>query len=138
LVIYGGSPPKHHTYTQKYRNGAIEAVHGTLLCPSEEKEIAYQLYEQTVLDYLPNCFRYLRELDCTGPVVIALTLTGVNDNERRGFIGVENLILPETIVEDLDSPPGKILKPIFDMVWNACGYAASRNFDADGNWVAGK
>ncbi len=47
----------------------------------------------------------------------------------------ENLILPEKVVESLDESPGKILKPLFDLVWNACGYAKSKNFDDQGNWI---
>jgi hypothetical protein len=50
-------------------------------------------------------------------------------------IQARNLILPETLVQDYTTPVGQILKPMFDLVWNACGYAGSRNFDADGNWV---
>jgi hypothetical protein len=50
-------------------------------------------------------------------------------------INAENLILPETVVEDFATPVGKILKPMFDLVWNACGYPASKNFDAQGSWV---
>jgi hypothetical protein len=47
----------------------------------------------------------------------------------------DTLTLPETVVEDLNSKPENILRPMFDLVWNACGYPRSRNFDADGNWL---
>ena len=61
----------------------------------------------------------------------------VGREESEGGVAIdrETLILPETWVEDWDTPPGKILKPMFDLVWNACGYPASRNFDSEGNWV---
>lgn len=55
--------------------------------------------------------------------------------ESGNVIGEATLIIPETVVEDLEIAPGKILKPMFDLVWNACGYPASRNFDSEGNWV---
>ena len=45
------------------------------------------------------------------------------------------LITSRTVVEDLSTPVGKILKPLFDLVWNACGYPSSENFDAEGNWI---
>jgi hypothetical protein len=51
-------------------------------------------------------------------------------------ISEENIILPETVVEDLAMPPEKVLKPLFDLVWNACGYRESMNFDSEGNWIA--
>lgn len=49
-------------------------------------------------------------------------------------IQADTLILPETVVEDFSTPVNTILKPIFDLVWNTCGYPSSRNFDAKGNW----
>lgn len=27
------------------------------------------------------------------------------------------------------------LRPAFDLVWNACGYAKSANYNADGEWI---
>jgi hypothetical protein len=45
------------------------------------------------------------------------------------------LILPESIVQDFSTPVGKVLKPIFDLVWNACGLPASKNFDSEGKWI---
>ena len=48
----------------------------------------------------------------------------------------QNIItLPETVVKDLTIPTGKILKPLLDLIWNACGKAASINFDAEGNRI---
>lgn len=46
----------------------------------------------------------------------------------------DNLILPEILVESFSEPPGKILRPLFDLVWNACGFPKSKNFDDKGNW----
>lgn len=57
--------------------------------------------------------------------------------ERRFFyddeihpIDRDVLSLPEVVIEDLeyeDQAP-KLLKPCFDAVWNACGFAGSLNF----------
>lgn len=47
----------------------------------------------------------------------------------------DTIVLPETVVEVLSTPPGRILKPLFDLIWNACGFRSSRNFDSEGNWV---
>jgi len=30
------------------------------------------------------------------------------------------------------------LKPMFDLIRNACGFPRSLNFDKDGNWIASK
>jgi hypothetical protein len=46
-----------------------------------------------------------------------------------------SVILPETLVEDFSMPVTKILRPLFDLVWNACGYPGSENFDSGDNWI---
>ncbi|MEK7994461.1 MAG: ATP-binding protein [Planctomycetota bacterium] len=145
IVCYSGSEPAY-SYVQVYRNGVLEAVHGSLLgCEYRgERLIPSIAYEKTVYEYLPHCFRVLKEIGCNVPIVVAVSLTNVRGlrmgDDRHGFdvghaIDVDTLILPETVVEDFGTPPGKILKPIFDLVWNACGYRASKNLDSEGNWV---
>ena len=46
----------------------------------------------------------------------------------------ENLLLPETIIDNYDLKAETILKPSFDLVWNACGLQRSFNYDKNGNW----
>lgn len=134
-------------YTQLYRTGIIEAVEASILDEYNGKRfIPSILFEQALLGYLPNCFRILKEIGCSAPVVVALTLTNANglfmsDDLRPSLRGeshhieVDTLVLPETVVEDLTTPANMILKPMFDLIWNACGYPSSKNFDAAGNWV---
>jgi len=43
--------------------------------------------------------------------------------------------LPEVVVDDYGKEPAKVLKPLFDMVWNAWGYPRSLNYDEQDNWV---
>jgi hypothetical protein len=45
------------------------------------------------------------------------------------------LMLPEIVVEDVSAGVGPLLKPTLDLVWNACGHAASPYFDTTGNWI---
>jgi hypothetical protein len=47
----------------------------------------------------------------------------------------DTLVLPEVVIQDLSSKAKDILKPILDLVWNACGYPCSLNFDSNGNWI---
>lgn len=106
--------------------------------------IGSDLYERNLVNYLQTCFRVLGEIGAGAPVVVALTLTnarglGMSDPMsyiERGFrIDRETLVLPESIVQSLSVEPLQILRPMFDLVWNACGFEKSRNFDKDGNWV---
>ena len=145
-VLAFGTHQPARTYTQLYRTGVIEVVQGSILAHKYQEKLVMpsMLYEQYVFQYLPSFFRVLQELDCTAPVVIGLTLIktrglvmGVPDFDlEHGYpINSDNLFLPEAVVEDLSTPVGKILKPLFDLVWNACGFPSSMNFDSEGNWV---
>jgi hypothetical protein len=145
IVAYGGRPSAH-TYTQLYRTGVIESVQGSILAHEYQGKMVIPsiAYEQYVFNYLPHCFDVLKKIGASVPVAVAITLIGTKGLEMGvDFFGFEAsypikeniLVLPEAMVEDLSTPVGKILKPIFDLVWNACGHAASQNFDAEGNWV---
>jgi hypothetical protein len=45
------------------------------------------------------------------------------------------LFLPEVVVESYDVKAESILKPIFDSVWNACGFPRSLHYDKNGDWI---
>ena len=51
-------------------------------------------------------------------------------------IDSDSLVLPEVIVDSFVTSPNHILKPMFDLIWNACGLPSSTNFDHNGNWVS--
>jgi hypothetical protein len=146
-VLTFGTQEPCASYTQLYRNGTLEAVQGRILAHEYENRtvIPSVAYEQYILQYLPRCFHLLEEIGATAPVVVALTLLkttglymGVNNlwGDNGYPIDSDSLILPEVVVESLTMPANQILKPLFDLVWNACGFPSSSNFDADGNWVA--
>jgi len=145
-VFAFGTHVPAHTYTQLFRTGVIEVVNGKILAHEYEgrRVIPSIAYEQYLFRYLPRCFKHLSELGCTAPVAVALSLLDTQGLEmgvdsfgfEQGYpIMSDTIILPESLVEDLSMPPGKILKPLFDLVWNACGLPSSKNFDSDGNWV---
>jgi hypothetical protein len=136
-------------YTQLYRSGVIEAVSGEIVAKTYQKwtVIPSRSFEGYILQYLPACIRALQQIGANAPVLIALTLTKTHglimgtDDARLEFgmsysIAQNSVILPETLVEDLSMPITKILRPIFDLVWNACGYPRSENFDSEDNWIA--
>ena len=145
LVAFASINPSY-SYTQIYRTGVIEVVQGSLLSRQHQGRLIIPsiAYEKEVLDYLPSCLTVLKDLGVNPPVVLALTLTNTRglimavDSYGMEFgypIEADTLILPEAMVEDFSTPPGRILKPLFDLVWNASGFPSSKNFDPDGNWI---
>src|SRR6185312_3882923 len=84
----------------------------------------------------------LQQIGVTGPIGIAVTLT----NTRGMILGFdswrhqtqqspvlnEHLFLPEAILPELQTPSPPVVKPVIDLVWNACGMPSSLYLDADG------
>lgn len=138
-------------YAQFYRSGIIEAVEGYLLNPclgGERKYIPHKLYEKELIKSLVEYLSLAKELGVNMPIVVFLTFIGVKGYKMPGdetpfnrinpnhfMIDRDILLLPETIIESYDTKSADILRPMFDLVWNACGYPRSRNFDEDGNWI---
>ncbi len=148
LVTYSGIDNGSMSYTQLFRNGAVEAVEAYWLNVSRStgsRSIPHVAVEGDLLRYLPTLLGIQKGLGASTPIVVALTLTEssglvmASDDmylfDRGNQIREENLVLPETIVESFDEPPSKILKPLFDLIWNASGYAKSKNFDDQRNWI---
>jgi Putative DNA-binding domain len=146
LVTYSGFPEGSISYTQLFRNGTIEAVEGHWLNVEHEgkRTIPYAAVEEGVLKYLEKAFEIQKELGVNPPIVVALTLSGTKGLEMardvfsfaQGYpITDDDLVLPESVVDSFEEKPGKILKPLFDLIWNACGYARTRTLDDEGNWI---
>jgi len=134
-------------YSHFYRNGIVEAVTTSVLEAQQvpgKRLIPHVAYEGSVLEYLPRCFQSLQQLGVRPPVSLSLSLIGVRglrmamspmSFDYGNEIREEMLIIPSAVVESFSEPAARILKPMFDRVWNACGMLESQNFDAQGNWA---
>lgn len=131
------------SYLQIFRDGAIEAV----VCSprtQEAKEIS-QGYEFDVRERIPQLMSGLMELGVGPPFILGLAHVNVTGmtmhipptvslmHEPRAF-DRQHIIVPEAVIEDISAPIDIVLKPIFDIVWNACGIRSSRNYSQDGTW----
>ena len=47
----------------------------------------------------------------------------------------ETLLMPEVVIESSEASIDKLMRPSFDMVWQACGLRECKSYDKDGNWV---
>jgi len=54
---------------------------------------------------------------------------------QKSAIDRDSLILPEVIIEDYGNDMAKLLRPAFDVVWQATGFSGSLNYDDNNNWV---
>ena len=132
-----------------YRNGVIEMVDGAILnhtMPSraDVRYIPSLAVERLIATAVDRGVRLIRHIGANAPVSAAVTLTNVKDMvlafdqwEWYQLHPVLNthLFFPDAIFTQLTDRAGPILKPLFDLLWNACGIDESPNFDAEGNWV---
>ncbi len=148
LSYSGSQDDKSYTYTQLFRNGAIEAVEGMALMKDKGTAYIPAAYEPMILHYIPKLFAIMNELEVATPVYVFVTLIGVKgfkivptgsnfffDEADYYPIDKDTIFLPEILINDWQVDLEKTLKPAFDLVWNACGYEKSLNYDKDGNWT---
>lgn len=143
LTYSAGRSGKTHSYVQIFRNGIIEAVEGLLLGPRANPVIPSVAYEQELIKALPDYLSVLKALNVGLPVFVFLTLVEVKGYSMATdstwhrdvhTIDREVLFLPEVVMDNYEDKSEDILKPIFDSVWNACGFPRSLNYDEEGKW----
>lgn len=132
-------------YTQTYRNGIIEAIE-VFTEFDNRKVIPSVAYEQDILSALPRYLLSLRSLNIELPIFVYLSLINLEgyefatSNSRFGWTETrqsnnDNIVLPEIIIDEFGIEADKIMKPVFNKVWNAFGLTHSLNYNAEGDWV---
>ncbi len=105
--------------------------------------LAPNWYEVSLIHELGVYLRSYKALSVSPPIWCFITLTDVKDASvqypgyllhTRHSIDRSDLKLPEFVVNDLDTPSIEILRPAFDLIWNAMGLPCSFNFDKDGRF----
>lgn len=135
-------------YTLLYREGVLESVYiGIVRERDSRRFIPSQSFEEDVLERLPGYMSLLAQNGRTPPYLVMLTLSGVQGAEMgvdtRNWIeqpnvsriGHDCLVLPPVFINEAAVDVATAMRPVFDAVWNAAGWPASRNYDKDGKWV---
>ena len=144
---YGGMDDPQEKYAQLFRNGTIEAVDASVLSGFGDRKqfIPSVAFERDVIHGTMGYFKAYRDIGIDGPVVAMLSLLRVRgfymgvDPSRFSSAGLhridkEHVIIPEVVIEDLSAPIPTIMRPVFDLVWQACGYRKSYNYGEHGEW----
>lgn len=143
-----------YSYAHFYRNGIIEAVEGILLNrgrlmdKNQKAGIPSAAFEESLFKPILKYLKLQKKLGVDTPIYLFLTLTGIKNNvlilgNRRYSeeINRDILDLPESVIENLDInliDIINILKPLYDIIWNAFGLPRSFNFDENGRWIASR
>jgi len=134
------------SYVQLYRNGFIESVESELLNigkTTEENHIISD-WEACFLNVFPGYLNALQILRVPPPYVVSISLLGVRGYKiltdgrfysLKNRADRDNLLSEEILLEDPNEAPEKFLKPLFDQIWNGCGWERSINYDKDGKRI---
>ncbi len=143
---------KSHSYVQITRTGFLEAVESQTLAPTPSqirggefrKFIPSIAWEKRLIAAIPSYLKALAELKIPPPYIVSLSLLNVRDYEM--YVGPryygngakpvdrDHLLTDEMLIESVNETPGRLLRPLFDQVWNGCGWSGSINYDESGNW----
>jgi len=125
-----------------YRSGLVEVAHS--YGPHEGNRVLAPFhYERVLVDELRMIFKNLNALEVPAPCVLMLSICDQTDatflvdhNVRRDAPRADrrDLLIPEVMMQDWTEHPAKVMKPAFDIVWNAYGLDRSCNYENDGSW----
>jgi len=138
----------HNSYLQLFRDCGIEAVDQFQGLDSQDDHLKVTHginFERGVIRALRAYQQFLPLIGFTGPVALFLTLTGVKNCglvsdsphfDRSKFVGFDRdcLMTGDVVIEELSVPTDRILKPLFDFIWNGSGYPESPHYK-HGCWV---
>ncbi len=133
---------KWSTYNQLFRNGIIEAAEDFLLNNRDYQIIPITSLEREIITNISSCIKVFQTIEVDPPIFAFLTITGVKGyyHTAKDISGTiypvdrDILVLPEIVIEkiEVDSVEiGKIMRPCFDSIWNACGISKSPNYDTN-------
>lgn len=133
-------------YTQAFRNGIIEGVDAFHIREDKSRgKVLYSVtYEETILARTADYLRTMRELGVELPIVAMVSFLNVKGFrlgvgamrlwQEADAIDREQLIIPEVLIESFDAKLNSVFRPVFDFVWNACGFDKCYDYDEAGNW----
>jgi hypothetical protein len=132
-------------YVQVFRSGFLEAVDSALLDPARNTQaVIPTVWERGILEGYSGCLKTFAALGLPPPYVVSVSLLNVLgfamqadprwSNDDVGPVDRDHLLTDETLVESNTVPAPTVFRPLFDQVWNACGWEGSINYDEAGNW----
>jgi len=138
VSVAAATGSRGRSYTQIFRTGAVEAVDNWML----REKFPSLTFEREVARFAKEIVGFARGLGVLAPAYFGLSLLNVKGLEIKAPEAIHELysrafdrsevIIPEIELAGYEIEPYAVLKPVFDMVWNAGGWPRSLNYDEDG------
>lgn len=147
LAIRNETPNREtNGYTQLFRNGFFESTYAITYRPNQGRVTLPSLsYEQDLINLLSSYRAELTHIGVDFECTVMLSITranevklGINndwdlDGDYQTLFDRGTVVIPE-IVASGEETPARALRAAFDLVWQAAGFASSRNYDHNGEW----
>jgi hypothetical protein len=148
LVTYSGPEEQFESvraFSTLFRNGVVEAVARIHVGKPDGQRRSLSLagVEEDVIPGVGHILSELRRLSVPPPHYLMLSLTGVRGlsaQNRHGGLSYpyrsDQILLPEFMIDEklAKVSPSTLLRPVFDLMWNAFGHKGSPSYDPDGNY----
>ena len=138
------------SYVQVFRSGIVEAARTDIAKDYEGTKVINRYFAgQQLVDAAPLFFDALKALDVPPPYVVSVSYVGIGGSRLalKGydryldrvapFPNTEPLLLPEVVFDDApadDQELATAMRPAFDAIWNAAGFAKCTHYDDQGRW----
>ena len=131
------------SYLQLFRSGIIESVDTRRINTYDKEQLMIPgtSWEDELLGAVRQYFDIQANIGVTPPLIVMFSLLNVKGAKMYGGytpfteddkVDRDHLLVPEVMAESFTSDVAPLLKPTFDVVWNACGYSGSLGYGADG------
>jgi hypothetical protein len=107
---------------------------GKILLPSRK-------YEEQIIWSISQYLQAMQKIGVQTPIAIMLSLVNAEgtymgtDSPTDAEVPIDSEFVdcPVILIEEFNTDIPSVLKPMFDCIWNACGFPHSQNYK-DGNW----
>ena len=132
------------SYTQLFRSGAVELV-STWTLTRHNQRIPGVVMEREVIERLAALAALYQKIGVDPPISVMISLLGVKGfmmivnqsaffDDDQSAIEHDDLIVPDVEIVTFAASIGSQLRGAFDIIWQACDWSRSPNYDDSGEW----
>ena len=134
----------YRTYLQIFKNGTVEAVENDIIdsCKTRSDRKLPMLHIEAILvERINKYLELLKEFGINPPFYVFITYTHIDDciymdSDKYDVnrTNVQDLELPEAVINSFDDDIPTALRASFDTAWHAIGAFGSPSYEKGGQW----